>query len=216
MHFKTTKVKVDTEDLLEHTQELKKRIHKFRHSNSSGAKTQVCEFLKRYGSKNNSFYREAKGVGGSHDYAVDRLKTILEGFYEYVEAGLHEDISPERRAQLDVVSDFLDQANRLLENKKVHPAPAAVLVGATLEEFLRTWVESEDDVSLGNRKPSLQNYATVLYKEDHITKQDLKDITSWGGIRNHAAHGEWEEVSNKERVKLMLEGVNLFMRKYST
>jgi hypothetical protein len=42
----------------------------------------------------------------------------------------------------------------------------------------------------------------------------VKDITSWGGLRNHAAHGEWDEVSDKKRVGLMLEGVNLFMRKY--
>ena len=40
-------------------------------------------------------------------------------------------------------------------------------------------------------------------------------ITSWGGVRNHAAHGEWDEVSNRDRIKLMLEGVNLFMRQHS-
>ncbi len=43
----------------------------------------------------------------------------------------------------------------------------------------------------------------------------MKDITSWAGLRNHAAHGEWDEVKDKTRVSIMLEGVNLFMRKYS-
>jgi hypothetical protein len=48
-----------------------------------------------------------------------------------------------------------------------------------------------------------------------ISSQDVKDITSWAGIRNHAAHGDWEEVADRQRIKIMLEGVNLFMRRYS-
>jgi hypothetical protein len=51
--------------------------------------------------------------------------------------------SPERRAQLDVVSDILGQANLLLEDDRYHPAAAAILIGASLEEFLRTWVDAE-------------------------------------------------------------------------
>jgi hypothetical protein len=88
------------------------------------------------------------------------------------------------------------------------------LIGATLEEFLRTWVEAEG-LPLGNRKLGLETYSQVLRDAGLITKQDGKDITSWAGVRNHAAHGEWDEVSDKTRVALMLEGVNLFMRKYS-
>jgi hypothetical protein len=182
---------------------------------ANGVKAEITEFLKNYSGPRSSFHEQANKVSGNDFYQLQQLESIMESFIGYLEAGLHADISPERRAQIDVVSDFLDQANRLLEDKKVHPAPAAVLVGATLEEFLRTWIEAED-ISLGNRKPGLQNYAQVLYKEELIDKQDLKDITSWGGIRNSAAHGEWEKVSTKEKVDLMLQGINLFMRKYST
>jgi hypothetical protein len=101
-----------------------------------------------------------------------------------------------------------------LETKGVHPAGAAVLIGATLEEFLRTWIESES-LSIGPRKPGLEAYSVLLRDAELITKQDAKDITAWGGLRNHAAHGEWSEVADKQRVALMLDGVNLFMRKYS-
>jgi hypothetical protein len=142
------------------------------------------------------------------------VKSTLESFLAHVESGLHQEISPERRAQLDVVSDFLEMAHSLIETNGVHPAAAAVLIGATLEEFLRTWVESES-LSLGNRKPGLESYSQVLREANLLTKQDGKDITSWAGIRNHAAHGEWDEVSDKGRIALMLEGVNLFMRKYT-
>ena len=65
-------------------------------------------------------------------------------------------------------------------------------------------------------KPNLDSYCQELRKMESILKQDVKDIVSWGGIRNDAAHGHWESVSDRNRIKLMLEGVNLFMRKYSS
>jgi hypothetical protein len=113
-----------------------------------------------------------------------------------------------------VVSDFLEQAQHLLNGKGVHPAAPIVLVGATLEEFLRVWVEAAA-LPLGQRKPSLETYGQVLLTENLITKQDMKDITAWAGLRNHAAHGEWGEVADKQRAAIMLEGVNLFMRRYA-
>jgi len=139
---------------------------------------------------------------------------VLESFVSYIEDGLFTGISPERKAQLDVVSDFLEQAIRLLEDKSVHAAVPAVIIGATLEEFLRNWVEA-DNLDLGGRKPGIDAYATTLKAAELITKQDFKDIASWAGLRNYAAHGEWEMVENKEYVRLVLEGVNLFIRKYT-
>ncbi len=87
-----------------------------------------------------------------------------------------------------------------------------MLVGASLEEFLRNWVEASD-LSIGNAKPSIDVYCKTLRAVDLISKQDAKDITSWAGTRNHAAHGDWDHVSDRTRIRLMLEGVNLFMRK---
>lgn len=145
------------------------------------------------------------------------FKTItaktLSAFGQFIRAGLAEEISPTRKAQLDVVTDLLDQANSLLEDKKVHPAAPAVLIRATLEEFLRTWME-EVDLSWGERKPGLDTYTQVLREADLITKQDAKDVTAWAGIRNHAAHGQWADVESREKITIMLQGVNLFMRKY--
>ncbi len=181
-----------------------------------GAHAQACEFLRVYAGPKSSFLESMHRIEGyGRDNASAAATSILQSFIDYVEAGLGAEITPERRAQLDVVSDLLEQAHGLLETKGVHPAAPAVLIGATLEEFLRTWVGSAG-LSTGNRKPGLEVYAAVLREADLITKQDTKDITSWGGLRNHAAHGEWDEVSDKQRVALMFEGVNLFMRKYSS
>src|SRR5687768_17086409 len=146
------------------------------------------------------------------DEKAPEMAGVLESFVSYIEDGLFTGISPERKAQLDVVSDFLEQAIRLLEDKSVHAAVPAVIIGATLEEFLRNWVEA-DNLDLGGRKPGIDAYATTLKAAELITKQDFKDIASWAGLRNYAAHGEWEMVENKEYVRLVLEGVNLFIRK---
>lgn len=179
-----------------------------------GAHAQACEFLRVYAGPKSAFLENMRKLEGyAPDYGAQLAARVMESFVQYVEAGLHSEIPPERRAQLDVVSDFLEQASQLLETKEVHPAAPAVLIGATLEEFLRTWVEAQG-LSLGNRKPGLDAYAVVLRDAELITKQDVKDITSWGGVRNHAAHGEWDQVSDRQRVRLMLEGVNLFMRRY--
>jgi len=180
----------------------------------AGAHAQACEFLRMYAGPKSAFLENIRKLEGyAPDYGARLAAGIMESFIQYLEAGLQSETTPERRAQLDVVSDFLEQASRLLEDQMVHPAAPAVLIGATLEEFLRTWVETQG-LGLGNRKPGLDAYAAALREAELITKQDVKDITSWGGVRNHAAHGEWEQVADKQRVTLMLEGVNLFMRRY--
>ncbi len=185
-------------------------------ASSTGASmlAEAREFLRIYAGGKSAFYKQLLEVNQrwSDDYIKEFTNGVLGAFIRYVENGLLEGISIQRRAQLDVVSDFLSQAERLLSSNVVHPAAPTVLIGASLEEVLRNWVE-EANLSLGGKKPSLEAYGNVLREADLITKQDIKDITSWGGLRNHAAHGEWDEVQDRQRISLMLEGVNLFMRK---
>lgn len=173
------------------------------------------EFLRLYSGEKSSFFKQLSKVNQtwSDDYIQDYVKDTLNAFIRFLENGLADGISVERRAQIDVVSDFLDQARILLDTKGVHAAAPCVLIGASLEEFLRNWVE-EAGLSVGQAKPSLDSLSKTLKNEELLTKQDMKDIASWGGLRNHAAHGEWDEVNDKRRIALMLEGVNLFMRKY--
>jgi hypothetical protein len=183
-------------------------------SPGAGQYAQACEFLRTFAGARSSFFETAGRLEKS--VPIDRAHStadVLESFAEYVENGLLQEMGLERQAQLHVVSDLLEQAKSLIDDEKVHPGAAAVLVGATLEEFLRTWVK-EKSLSLGSRKPSIDAYANCLRSENLITKQDTKEITSWAGIRNHAAHGEWDQVADRKKVSLVMEGVNLFMQKY--
>lgn len=184
-------------------------------SGERGPYSQACEFLRVFAGAKSAFFKNAEAASTySGSYRNEAVASIVDSFIEYAKAGLHGELSVKRQAQIDVISDFLGQAQDLLEQDGIHPAAPAVLIGAALEEFLRAWVE-DVPLSLGGKKPSIDAYAKSLREAELITKQDIKDITAWGGVRNHAAHGEWAEVGDRARVRLMLEGVNLFMRQYS-
>ena len=207
---------MDTEEIIREAQRLEARIREYPQRYPHGAygeaaQAQVCEFLRNYAGLKSAFLKQAEAVRKYPDDYLPTLVSIVQSFIEYLQAGLATGVSPERQAQLDVVSDLLGQANSLLEDAKYHPAAAAILLGACLEEFLRTWVEAES-LSIGNSKPGIDAYSKALRGADLISKQDMKDITSWAGVRNHAAHGEWDQVSDQNRIRLVLDGVNLFMR----
>lgn len=214
---------MNTQEIIGKAKELRQRIQSYGGSGQGGssgeaAQAQVSEFLRAYAGSKSAFLEQAYSTAATMGLSKDRVSTlslILKSFVEYLEAGLASGISPERKGQLDVVSDILEQANVLLDDKDQHPAAAAMMIGASLEEFLRTWVETAG-LSLGSAKPSIDTYCKCLREAELISKQDVKDITSWAGIRNLAAHGEWDQVSDRGRIRLMLEGVNLFMRQKQT
>lgn len=180
-----------------------------------GVLSAAREFLRVYAGQGSDFYKQVNTIDKyGTESGVRGTRAILNAFIAYIEAGLHNRASPKRQAEIDVVSDFLQQAHHLLEKTECHPAAAAVLIGATLEEFLRTWVE-DNKIDMTGKKASISAYAQALRTAEKISKQDVKDIESWGGVRNAAAHGTWEEVSDRKRISLMLEGVNLFIRQHS-
>lgn len=200
------------EELIKHSE----RIIEEAQNNSHGGLTQAKEFLRVYAGEKTAFFKTLSQIvnTASPGIKTHRVSQVLSSFIEFIENDLLRSISLEREVQIETVSDYLAQADSLLKDKKVHPAAPAVIIGASLEEFLRNWLEDEkfDLTTINN---SLDAYSNELKRREKITKQDLKDIVSWGGIRNSAAHGHWEDVDNRKRIRLMLEGVNLFMRKYS-
>ena len=200
------------EDLIKNAERIKKTSDK----NPHGGLVEAREFLRIYAGEDSSFYKTlAQLKSSAYDSSkTSRVNGVLTTFVDFVNNDLLRSISLEREIQIDTVSDYLEQAEKLLNDKKVHPAAPAVIIGASLEEFLRNWLE-DSGFDISTIKNSLDAYSTELRRQEKITKQDLKDIISWGGTRNDAAHGHWESVEDRKRIKLMLEGVNLFMRKYS-
>jgi len=175
--------------------------------------TEAKEFIRRFAGIETDFYKKLNEPIYELSEFNTRAKGVMGSFIQFMERGLLSNSSFEREIKIETVSDFLDQANTLLRDKSVHPAAPAVLIGAALEEFLRTWLE--EGVEISEIKNSIDSYVQELRKRGLINKQDIKDITSWAGSRNDAAHGHFEEVNDRKRIGLMLEGVNNFIRKYT-
>lgn len=147
------------------------------------------------------------------DFAKEKLIALLQSLAEYLNDGLFTQLTAVERATQEVSSETLSQALAILNDESSHPAASCFLSGAMLENFLKNWCERENiQIQL---PPSIIKYADALKKKKKILTQDVKDITSWAGLRNSAAHGCWEELNDKRRILLMVEGIGLFIRKYS-
>jgi hypothetical protein len=142
-------------------------------------------------------------------HALRRLAGLLEDWVKYVEEGLADVVGPDARARLDASTDLMEQVQQLLDDSKVYPAAPIMLAGAALEELLRSLVITHNAKVKG--KPGLQAYSEALRTAGVLTPQDVKDVTSWAGVRNEAAHGQFADLS-RQRAALMADGVNLFMR----
>src|SRR6185295_19143702 len=81
-----------------------------------GIKAQAAEFLRVYAGPHCTFYESVCNITATRESDAPAIAEILESFAEYIEAGLHQGLSPERKAQIDVVSDVLQQASTLLED----------------------------------------------------------------------------------------------------
>ena len=197
------------DDLIKHAERIRGSAIK----NPVGALSEARQFLLTYGGANNQFYRKLDEVKTTYSYNVIQatVQQVLTSFIGYVQNDLLRSISLEREIQIETVSDYLSQAEDLLNDKQIHPAAPAVIIGASLEEFLRSWL-IEIGFEIETIKNSLDSYAKELRKLNLLDKQELKDITAWGGLRNDAAHGHWGKVENRERISLMLAGVNHFIR----
>jgi hypothetical protein len=107
----------------------------------------------------------------------------------------------------------MGQVRVLAEDKGVHPAAPIVLAGAALEVALRSAVD-ELQLTLTERA-SITAYARRLRQESILTAQDVKEVEQMAGVRNFAAHGNFDELS-RERAGLMEQQVNFFLARLST
>ena len=176
------------------------------------------EFLRKQAGSQSAFYQQANKVsdgGWAFDYRARVVADALEAWADGAADGLADQEPFETRARVTASTDLMEQVQLLLDDRRVHAAAPAVLAGAALEEFLRA-LASREGLSLPTRKkPGLAAYAEVLKSAEVFGAQDVKDVTAWAGIRNSAAHGDFDAVT-LDRVRLMVDGINLFMRQHST
>lgn len=178
----------------------------------------TLQFIKNYIGTETEFYKSLLNYTTRYsDVSSNQIEaaiSVLSSIKNYLNLNLELEKNQNYHIKVDIISDFLNQAIFLANDKKYHPAASAILLGASLEEFLKQLSEQKD-IDLNDVKKTIDPISQKLYAQKIISKQDLKDITSWAGLRNDATHGNFEEVNDRKRVLNAIEGVNLFMRKYS-
>jgi hypothetical protein len=111
-------------------------------------------------------------------------------------------------------SDFLDMAHHLISNG--YKDAAAVISGSVLEQHLRKICDKNNiAISAGDKPKKADGLNAELAGAGAISKLDQKQITAWLGLRNHAAHGEYEKYSIEE-VRIMSQGIMNFMSQHPT
>ncbi len=177
----------------------------------------ALEFLRRYAGDDSYWTTRARAIYDSRGEnqstasGARALAPLLRQWTEQVEAGITPIIGSDALGQIGVVStDVMTQVERLLADKQTHPAAPIVLCGAALEVALRATVEARQ-LTLTERA-SLSAYARLLRTDQLITAQDVKDLEQCAGLRNAAAHGQFEQLS-LERAGLMAQHTNLLLRR---
>jgi hypothetical protein len=107
-----------------------------------------------------------------------------------------------------VFDDFLEQAQALLAAN--YFAPAAVVVGAVLEDGLRK-LYARSAIAL-SEKPKLDSMNAALAKAGCITSS-LRRVSALADIRNSAAHGRWDTFEAAD-VESMLQWTRDFMQRH--
>ncbi|MDB4898124.1 MAG: hypothetical protein JWN15_4386 [Firmicutes bacterium] len=172
-------------------------------------------FLERYAGKDSLWATKAHHVfdKGTHsmETGARALGDVLRAWADQVEAGIVTVPQAEAQGVRVVAStDLMEQVRKLNEDKDVTPAAPIMLAGAALEIALRSAVEE-----LGQELPakhSISAYSGSLRAAGLLSVQDVKDVEQMGGMRNQAAHGEFEVLS-RERAGLMEQQVNQFLRR---
>ncbi len=122
-------------------------------------------------------------------------------------------------ANAGVFSNMLEESEHLLE--KGFKLPSAVLVGCVLESHLKSLCQKnsieifqikENDKKVLKKASTLNQELTV---RSVYNKTESKEVSSYLGIRNSAAHGRDDEFS-AEQVKLLILGVSSFITRSPT
>jgi hypothetical protein len=148
------------------------------------------------------------------EFGISFLKSIRDDF----ENGYLDNLYLEIEAELSV--DYMSQANALLKagiSGKYEYVPAAVLSGAILEKALRTLcnhLTPPEPIINKNAKPLMLTALIENLKKRNVFNEIVaKQLRTWAGIRNSAAHGEFEEF-NKKQVESMVTGIESFLAQY--
>jgi hypothetical protein len=163
-------------------------------------------------SKPGSAYREQAAEIDAEPHADEKkvvwLLGVLQALRADYEAGYMQSVA--ELVHADLFADFLEMASELQD--KGFKDPAAVLAGSVLEEHLRKLaVKSGIAVERSDGSPEKADTINAsLARGEVYWKLEQKNVTAWLGLRNHAAHGNYD-VYDHGQVAALIRDVRDFM-----
>jgi hypothetical protein len=116
----------------------------------------------------------------------------------------------------ELFGDFLEMAQHLVESG--YKDAAAVIAGSSLEAHLRqlakrSGVPTEHTTARGIEPKKADLLNAELVKAGAYSALDQKNVTAWLGLRNKAAHGEYNGYQ-KDQVLLLIDNVRDFLTRH--
>lgn len=142
---------------------------------------------------------------------LSNLYSFVDSLIDDIELGPLQSLSGLIRG--DLFEDYIQMGEHLLGEG--YKDAAAVIVGASLEAHLRSLCKSNDVAYINSDGEHLKSSQINqnLYSASVYGKREMKQIVSWLEIRNYAAHGDFDQY-NEDDVKLLIEGIALFIERY--
>ncbi len=164
--------------------------------------------------KSSVYYDQALSASqNENDHAYVRLLSIVgvvESLSLDIKAGYLGTL--EELIHGDIFSDFLEMADYLTITG--YKDAAAVIAGSTLEAHLRQLSDKGGIETQQNGKPKPADLInSELAKAQLYSSMDQKNVTAWLGLRNNAAHGNYQEY-DKQQVNLLIAGIRDFITRY--
>ena len=161
---------------------------------------------------NHPYYLEFEdNVFSNEPYRVKIGKEILNAILEEIKSGWYKSIR--KLVSAEIFSDYYEMAVYILsEGYKI---PSALIISGILESHLKT-LAKRNDIKVENDKNGKNYFVAAGNLNIELHKKEIYDsiyynsIKGWLEIRNQAAHGKFESVS-EDQVKIMIEGIINFI-----
>lgn len=164
-----------------------------------------CSQIQTLENSLNEFLTGGLYYGNRQEKLFIIFKGILRAVSSDYKKGFVKDLRTEIRAEVE--TDFLSQAGRLLEEKLKDPA--AMLIGAVLEDTLRQLCKKHGVPEGAN----IESMNAPLKKAGVYGLPVQQQVTAWAAIRNKADHARFDGY-DLQQVKLMHQGVGGFIAKF--
>lgn len=171
--------------------------------------TQTLAAIQRVsGAKSVYFFQARERDPGKHEFAqLADIMGVCRSLLEDMQNGYLQTYTEVIHSE--IFSDYLEMSEHL--NASGYKDAAAVIAGSTLESHLKSLCSKLGVPTFaGDRPIKADTLNSELVKVDAYTKNEQKSVTAWLGLRNDAAHGNYNAYDSQQ-VGLLILSVRDFI-----